>query len=51
MQTLEMFSAGLHSLEKFYLSFMTHDQLPVVLEVECGVVTKSSSPRSFVIVQ
>ena len=32
MQTLEMFSAGPHSLEKFYLSFMTHDQLPVVLE-------------------
>jgi hypothetical protein len=51
MQTLEVFSTGLHPLEKFYLSLMTHDQFPVVLEVECDVVTKSSSPRSFVIVQ
>ena len=51
MQPCEIFSADLHPFEKFYLSFMTHDQFPVVFEVVCGVVMKSSSPRSFVIVQ
>jgi hypothetical protein len=51
MKACKSLTAVLHPLEEFYLSFVAHDQLPVVFEVECEVVMKSSRPRSFVIVQ